>query len=321
VEHVKLKNNLKGAVRALALAASALAMSQTMAFSALAAENPPGEAAAPVRGALIEPATPETGLTCGIVVLDTFDRASLRRPIQAYRCYPQGKVQNAPVLLFEPMIIGMCAPIHQDMVRRIAHEGFYVIMPNLPGRHHVNACTEPFDDANPNGHSIVHDMVAFPNEAEQWIDLHAGLDFAAKEGASATKIGMVGYDGGGRTAYKFTAREPKILAGVSFSGPVESNYQITIPDLYESRPSPIDLAYLGLYKGRMLGLYGDDDGQAPVAHLERMKKALVEGGDTRSKISIYPKAGHGIISDFRRPTSKPAFDEGIKWLKDHGLTY
>ena len=114
---------------------------------------------------------------------------------------------------------------------------------------------------------------------------------------------------------------PKMLAGVSFSGPVESNYQITIPDLFESRPSPIDLAYKGLFKGRMLGLYGDNDGQAPVAHIERMKKALLEGGDTKSKISVYPKAGHGIISDFRLPTSAPAFAEGMKWLKDHGLTY
>ena len=52
-----------------------------------------------------------------------------------------------------------------------------------------------------------------------------------------------------------------------------------------------------------------------------MKRALIEGGDTKSRITIYPKAGHGIISDFRRPTSAPAFAEAVKWLKDHGLTY
>jgi carboxymethylenebutenolidase len=313
VVQVTFKNRLNGALRALTAVSAAFAFGAT---AAAAAETGPA-----IRGALIEPATPETGLSCGLVTLDAFDKDILRRPIQAYRCYPEGKLKDAPVLLFEPMIIGMCAPIHQDMVRRIAREGFYVIMPNLPQRHHVNACEEQFDDANPNGHSIVHDMVAFPNEAEQYLDLLAGLDFAAKEGASATKIGMVGYDGGGRTAYKFVARNPKLLAGVSFSGPIESNYQITIPDLYESRPSPLDLAYKGLFKGRMLGLYGDNDGQAPVAHIERMKKALLEGGDTKSRISVYPKAGHGIISDFRLPTSAPAFAEGMKWLKDHGLTY
>src|SRR6478735_9518571 len=133
-----LKTTLKSAAGALAAASALLSMG---AAPTLAAETGPA-----TRGALIEPATPETGLTCGLVVLDTFDKDSLRRPVQAYRCYPQGKVANAPVLLFEPMIIGMCAPIHQDMVRRIAHEGFYVIMPNLPQRHHVNACEEPFDD-------------------------------------------------------------------------------------------------------------------------------------------------------------------------------
>ena len=314
---MNLKNKINGAVRVLSAVSATLAMG---AIPARAVEAP-ASATAPQRGGLIEPATPEAGLTCGLVTLDAFDNDSLRRPLQAYRCYPAGKVANAPVLLFEPMIIGMCAPIHQDMVRRIAQQGFYVIMPNLPGRHHVNACTEPFDDGDPNGHSIVHDMVAFPNEAEQYLDLLAGQTFAIKEGASATKLGMVGYDGGGRTAYKFTARNPKVLAGVSFSGPIESNYQITIPDLFESRPSPLDLAYKGLFKGRMMGLYGDDDGQAPVAHIERMKKALIEGGDTQSRIMVYPKAGHGIISDFRRPTSQPAFDEAIKWLKGHGLTY
>ena len=259
------------------------------------------------------PAMPMTGLVGGEVDMPTYDGK-----IKAYRVYPKGKLKNAPVIVFQPMIVGECGPAHQDEVRRLAARGFYVIMPNMLQRKHPDACHDIFDDGDPNGHSIVHDMVAFPDDAQQLLDLRAAYAFAAKEGASAKKIGFFGYDGGGRSAYKVLAHNPQVLAAVSDSGPVESDYLITIHPLTESHPSPVELA--GQLGGRMLGFYGGKDGQTPAYRLQHMIDALKAAGDTKSQIVVYPNAGHGFLTDFDQTAdSRDAWNKMVDWFHSHGV--
>ena len=261
------------------------------------------------------PAFPMTGLEGGEVDMPTYDGH-----IKAYRVYPKGKLKGAPVIMFQPMIVGECGPAHQDEVRRLAARGFYVIMPNMLQRKHPDACHDIFDDGDPNGHSIVHDMVAFPDDAQQLQDAKAAFAFAAKEGASRTNIGFFGYDGGGRTAYKMAAHYPELKAVVSDSGPVESNYFITIHPLTESHPSPVELA--GDLHGKLLGFYGGKDGQTPAYRLQHMIDALKKAGDTKSQIVVYPAAGHGFLTDFDQTAdSRDAWDKMVAWFHSHGVVY
>ncbi len=200
----------------------------------------------------------------------------------------------------------------------MAARGFYVIMPNMLQRKHPDACHDIFDDGDPLGHSIVHDMVAYPDDAQQLRDVMSAYAFAAKEGASKTKIGFFGYDGGGRSAYKMLAHMPEIKAAVSDSGPVETNFQITIHPLIESHPTPVELA--GELHGRMLGIYGGKDGQTPPARLQHMIDALKAAGDTKSQILVYPNAGHGIMIDWdTTPDSKDSWNKAVEWFHSHGV--
>src|SRR3954466_12490211 len=88
----------------------------------------PADAAAAARvtaAPLVLPPASKAGMVEGLIKIKSFDQE-----ITAYRAYPQGKLKNAPVIVFLPMIVGTCSALHQDFALRLAREGFYVIMPN-----------------------------------------------------------------------------------------------------------------------------------------------------------------------------------------------
>jgi dienelactone hydrolase len=274
----------------------------------------PADAAAAARVApapLTLPPASKAGMVEGLVKIKSFDQE-----ITAYRAYPQGKLRGAPVIVFLPMIVGTCSAMHQDFALRLAREGYYVIMPNMNERKHgMNACSDPF-------WTIVRDNIAFPNEAQYYLDIQAAFDHAAKEGASPTKRAMVGYDGGARVTMKMLTRDPKLLAGVAFSGPVGDTPLGIIPGTSEAHPTPIELAngangVVGGMQGKLLAVFGDKDTITP-PQMEAFKEAMAKN-DPRSKISIYP-GGHGFITEFSTTdSSKKAWAEGLAWLRAHGV--
>lgn len=271
-------------------------LAASVALMARAAEQPAGP---PQTGPT---PTDSTGLVAGAVSFPGFDQT-----IGGYRAYPRGR-KNLPTVVFLPMIKGINFPIHQDFVRRLAREGYYVILPDLWARK-GDANTAPSE-------VLVRGLVGAPDEAQQQLDIDAAIAFAAKEGANTKRLGVLGYDNGARVAYKYTARNPKVLAGVAYSGPLEATpiprYGIT-----ESHPTPIELA-AGM-KGRMLGVYGDKEGSISPEEIEAMRKALAAAGDTKTQIVVLP-GRHGFITDFdTTPSSTEAWKRGVAWLKAHGV--
>ena len=262
---------------------------------------------------LTHPALPMTGLVGGEVDMPNYEG----KTIKAYRVYPKGHLKNAPVIVFQPMIVGECGPAHQDEVRRLAARGFYVIMPNMPHRWHPDACHDVFKSADPDEHTVVHDMVAYPDDAEQLLDVTYAYKFAASEGASKTKLGFWGYDGGARTAFKMLAHMPQIKAAVSNSGPLVATPLSTAP-MHESYPTPVELA--GRLNGRMLAIEGTIDPQVKAEDIELYRKALAKAGDDKSKILIYPGAHHGFMIDWDTTAdSKDAWNKAVEWMHDHGV--
>ena len=294
---------------AAASTASAQQQQQTGTVTASTAKPAEGQATRTVNAPLTLPPASKEGMVEGLIKIRSFDQ-----DITAYRAYPKGKLKNAPVLVFLPMIVGTCSAMHQDFALRLAREGYYVILPNMNERKHgMNACTDPF-------WTVVRDNIAFPNEAEYYLDINAAFDHAAKEGASATKRGMVGYDGGARVTMKMLTRDPKILAGVAYSGPV-SDTAISLPGLHEAWPTPTQLVngkngVVGGMQGKLLAVFGDKDTitQAQIAEF----KAGQAKNDPRSKTSVYP-GGHGFITEFESESSKKAWAEGLAWLRAHGV--
>jgi carboxymethylenebutenolidase len=245
--------------------------------------------------------TDDAGLVVGDVKFQGFDQM-----IGGYRAYPAGK-RNLPTIVCLPMIKGVNFPPHRDMVRRLAREGFYVIMPDLWIRK-GDANAVPFPQ-------LVNTLVAAPNIAEQQLDIDAAIAFAAKEGANTKKLGMFGYDNGGRVIYRYMAMNPKVVAGVVYSSPVALNPLST--GATEAKPAPIELA--PQMNGRLLGVYGDQEGSIKPAEIEEMKAALARAGDSKSQIVIYP-GKHGFITNFdSTEESKKAWAQGVAWLKSHGL--
>ena len=259
------------------------------------------------------PAYQSDKLVAGEVDMPTYDGHT----IKAYRAYPKGHLKNAPVVLFQPMIVGECGLMHQDYVRRIAARGFYVIMPNMPHRWHPDACHDVFKDADPTHHTIVHDMVAYPDDAEQTLDMMWAMKYAAKEGASATKVGFWGYDGGARTAFKMLAHIPQLKAAISNSGPLVAT-PLSTPTLHESYPTPVDLAdRLG---GRMFAIEGAHDPQVKAEDIQQMRDALKKAGDDKTVILVYPNAGHGFMTQWdTTEDSKDAWNKAVDWLHSHGV--
>jgi carboxymethylenebutenolidase len=309
---LKLAGLSLAALAALAVPA-ALAQQQTGDIKDPGLAKPNPEAASRVVNApLVLPAASKAGMVEGLIKIKSFDQ-----DITAYRAYPQGKLKNAPVIVFLPMIVGTCSALHQDFALRLAREGYYVIMPNLNERKHgMNACSDPF-------WTIVRDNIAFPNEAQYLLDIRAAFDHAAKEGASATKRGMVGYDGGARVTMKTLTREPSILAGVAYSGPVGATPLGILPGTTEAHPTPIELlnginGVKGGMQGKLLAIFGDKEGQIPPEHIAEFQAAQAKV-DPKSKTTIYP-GRHGFIVDFdTTDSSKKAWAEGLAWLRSHGV--
>jgi dienelactone hydrolase len=295
-----------------ALAAPALAQQQQQTGpiqDAGLARPAPGSETRVVNAPLVLPPASKEGMVEGMIKIRSFDQ-----DITAYRAYPQGKLKNAPVLVFLPMIVGPCSALHQDFALRLAREGYYVIMPNLNERKHgMNACSDPF-------WTVVRDNIAFPNEAQYFLDIRAAFEHAAKEGASNTKRGMVGYDGGGRITMKHLTRDPTILAGVAHSGPV-SDTKISLPDLHEAWPTPTQLlngknGVVGGMQGKLLAIFGDKD-TITAAQIEEFKAAQAKN-DPKSRTVVYP-GGHGFITDFNSDSSKKAWADQLAWLRAHGV--
>ena len=283
--------------RALTAGGLAVAGAALLSRPALAAS----EAQAAAAAATGPKPTDDSGLVVGDVTFASFDQT-----IGGYRAYPTGK-RNLPTIVCLPMIKGVNFPPHRDMVRRLAREGYYVIMPDLWIRK-GDANAVPFPQ-------LVNTLVAAPNIAEQQLDIDAAIAFAAKEGANTKKLGMFGYDNGGRVIYRYMAMNPKVVAGVVYSSPVALNPLST--GATEAKPAPIELALH--YKGRLLGIYGDQEGSIKPAELDEMKAALARAGDTKSQIVIYP-GKHGFITNFdSTEESKKAWAQGVAWLKSNGL--
>ncbi|MDD3785470.1 MAG: dienelactone hydrolase family protein [Hydrogenophaga sp.] len=247
--------------------------------------------------------TPSDGLTVGEVMIDV---NGFNMP--AYRAAPAGKT-GLPVVLVLSEIFGVHEYI-ADTARRFARAGYMAIAPELFVRQ---------GDAQSFGElaKLMAEVIAKVPDAQVMGDLDATVQWAAANGGDTSKLGVTGFCWGGRQVWLYAAHNPAVKAGVAWYGRLVGASNDLMPR------NPVDVA--ASLKGPVLGLYGGADTGIPLDTIDKMKKALADGGAAAraSTFVVYPDAPHAFHADYRPSYRQEAAEDGWKraldWFQRHGV--
>lgn len=168
----------------------------------------------------------------------------------------------------------------KDVARRLAKEGYVVLVPDLFSRLGNRVTT----DANEAGK-----LMNALQQTDGLKDLQASVAFlkTAPE-VDAAKIGVMGFCMGGSYALMLPCVSEDVKAAVPFYG------QIPNPD------TPLQkLACPILY------IYGEEDGWITKTDVQRLANALKKYNKP-GEIKTYPGASHAFFNDTRKEVYKPA---------------
>lgn len=202
-----------------------------------------------------------------------------------------------PGVLIWPDSLGL-RPVFHQLGKRIAAEGYSVLVPNhLYRMAKAPVYDESFDYAkNPADREKAHRMVApflVPGAAERDAIAYVAFLDAQRQVNKKRKIGTHGYCLGGAYVIKTAALFPnRIGAGVSFHGGFLATDKPDSPHLLAPK-----------IKARLyLAIASDDDKREPDVK-DKLKEAFA-AAKVRAEIEVYPNALHGWCV----PDNKPAAD-------------
>ena len=244
--------------------------------------------------------TDAAGLEAGPVLIAVGD---FKMP--AYRAQPAGK-RNLPVVLVASEIFGVHEHI-ADVCRRLAHQGYLAIAPELFARQGNAAAYTDIP-------KLISEVVGKAPDAQVNGDLDAAVAWAATQGGDTRRLGITGFCWGGRTSWSYAAHNPRLTAAVAWYGPVARSY-------FAGDRSVIDRA--ASIQAPVLGLYGGADGGIPVETLTQLEAALKAAGNSRCEFVVYPDTPHAFHADYRPSYRKAAAEDGwarcLAWFRQHGV--
>ncbi|WP_313621054.1 dienelactone hydrolase family protein [Achromobacter sp.] len=243
------------------------------------------------------------GLVAGKIDIPTSDGK-----IPAYRAAPEGK-KNLPTLIVVQEIFGVHEYI-QDVCRRLAHQGYLAIAPELYAR-----------QGDPSKYTEIPKLQAevvskVPDKQVQ-SDLDAAAAWAAAHGGNPDRLGILGFCWGGRQVWLYSAHNPKLKAGAAWYGQLAGEPS-------ELKPKPV-LAIVDNLKAPILGAYGGKDAGISQADVDRMRIELAKGSPAAkaSRIDIYPEAPHAFHADYRpsyrKSEAEQAWTRMLDWFKQNGV--
>ncbi|MCW0209492.1 MAG: dienelactone hydrolase family protein [Achromobacter sp.] len=243
------------------------------------------------------------GLTAGKVDIPAPDGK-----IPAYRAAPQGK-KGLPTLIVVSEIFGVHEYI-QDVCRRLAHQGYLAVAPELFAR-----------QGDPSKYTEIPklqaEVIGKVPDAQVQGDLDATAAWAAANGGDADKLGILGFCWGGRQVWLYAAHNPKLKAGAAWYGQLAGEPS-------ELKPKSV-LSLVNELKAPVLGAYGGKDAGIPQADVDRMRVALAQGpaAAKASRIDVYPDAPHAFHADYRpsyrKAEAEQAWTRMLDWFKQNGL--
>jgi carboxymethylenebutenolidase len=246
--------------------------------------------------------TDASGLLAGPVSVP-----SAQGPIPAYRAAPS-RAGRHPVIVVVEEIFGVHEHI-QDVCRRLAHQGYYAIAPELLARQgDVRALADVAE--------ILDKVISKVPDAQVMADIDATLAFAgdARE-ADASRVGIVGFCWGGRIVWLYADHNPTVKAGAAFYGGLQQASKTALKPR-----DPLDLAET--LRVPVLGLYAGGDTGIKASVVEQMQQGL-EKSASGSQIVVFPGASHGFHADYRpsydRAAATYAWKLTSEWFHDHGV--
>lgn len=242
--------------------------------------------------------TPATGLSHGSATVPVGGDA-----LPVYFARPANGTQ-LPVVLVVQEIFGVHAYI-QDVCRRLAHEGYLAIAPELFFRQGNPAAID-------NVAEIISAIVAKVPDAQVMTDLDACAAWAPSQGGNPAQLAITGFCWGGRITWLYAAHNPQLKAGVAWYGRLDGAPADNTPQ------HPIDVA--AALHAPVLGLYGGQDQGIPVEDVDMMRDALTAAASP-SEIVLYPDAPHAFHADYR-PSYRSAeaadgWERLLAWLRQH----
>lgn len=203
--------------------------------------------------------------------------------LPAYLSRPKGGGKHPGVLVFQE-IFGVNGHI-RSVADRLAAEGYVALAPEM--FHRQAPGLELGYDTEGLARGI--ELVSALKPEQILADVTAAYDaLRAREDVGGNGIGAIGFCFGGHVAYRAACLLP-IAAAASFYGG-------GIAGTGGEGPATVDLTSgIG---GRILCLFGENDGYIPMASVDRIRAAL-EAAGTRHEVVVYPGVGHGFFCDER----------------------
>jgi carboxymethylenebutenolidase len=244
--------------------------------------------------------TDTTGIVSGSVDIPTTDGK-----LPAFYAKPVGK-GPFPIILVNEEIFGVHEYI-KDVCRRWAKAGHFAIATEYYAR--IGDLSKMTDTGQ-----IFSQVISKTPDAQYMSDLDSTANWAAHNGGSATRLGVMGFCRGGRQTWLYAAHNPKLKAAVAFYGPLSGN------------PSPIQpktaLDLAADIKCPFLGLYGGQDNSIPVDQV-RQAEAKAKAAHKIVDIVIYPDAPHGFHADYRpsyrQADAEDAWKRAVTWFHRFGV--
>jgi len=223
--------------------------------------------------------------------------------IDAYLARPLGPGPFPGVIVI-PEVFGLVTHI-KEVTRRIAARGYVAISPELYTR---EGPPDPTDMT-----SVGPKMMAL-TDAQAIGDLEGAITSLKEHPQTNGKVGVIGFCSGGRHTLLLACQSARVDAAVdcwggrTVEGEVSPARPVLAIDLIDRLCCPL------------LGIFGEDDTNPTVAHVERLREELARHGK-EFEFKVYPNAGHAFFADYRPSyRQEAAIDAWVRvfdWFQKH----
>ena len=218
-----------------------------------------------------------------------------------YMARPSEGKRHPAVLVFME-IFGINSHI-REVVERVAKEGYVALAPDFFHRTGPGVEYDYDDEGMAKGMAMMSDL-----DADQMVsDSKAALEYLRDRAfVDGDKLGCMGFCIGGHMTY-LTACETDVKAAASFYGG-----GIAAPEGMGGKAST--LSRTGQIQGKILCLFGEQDGYIPSDQVDAIQAALNDAG-TDHEVVVYPGADHGFFCDQRASYQKEAATDAWERVK------
>lgn len=254
------------------------------------------------RGALAQVIhTGAGGLDAGAVEIPTSDGA-----IPAYCARPEGD-RIVPVVVVIEEIFGVHEYI-RDVCRRLAHEGYLAVAPELYARSGIDL--SKMTDAQ----QIVRDVISKAPDERAMLDLDSAAAWATTRSGDPGRIAVTGFCCGGRDTWLWAAHSPALKAAVAWYGPLGGQTTPIQPQTPLELVADVRCPVLGLYAGQ-------DPSSSPAQIKEAEDRARAAGRVV--EFVVYPDAPHGFHADYRPSyrvaDARDGWERMLGWFRRYGV--